>query len=98
MLRRLSLFAGLVLAPIAFLELRAAGSQAPAAAVPPRTSTVRLSRAESKRLSADIRGKVSVAVPPGLELTLWAPDGLVTDPVAVDLDAHGTADVNSNSR
>jgi putative membrane-bound dehydrogenase-like protein len=34
----------------------------------------------------------------GLELTAWAPDGLVVDPVALDLDGRGTLYVTSTSR
>ena len=35
---------------------------------------------------------------PGMELALWAPEGLVSDPVAIDLDDQGIAYVTSSSR
>ena len=37
-------------------------------------------------------------MPPGLEVKVFAPDGLVADPVAIDLDEHGTLYVASSSR
>ena len=35
---------------------------------------------------------------PGLDLTAWAPDGLVVDPVALDFDERGTLYATSTSR
>jgi putative membrane-bound dehydrogenase-like protein len=41
---------------------------------------------------------VSVQIASGLDLTAWAPDGLVTDPVALAFDERGTLYVTSTSR
>ena len=49
-------------------------------------------------MAKDARQKVSVEIAPGLELTLWASERLLTDPVAIDLDERGTAYVTSTSR
>src|SRR5687768_14446616 len=84
-------FAALV--PAALLS----GSQAPAAATAPNR-VVRLTAADAGRLAKDARGKVTVEMPAGLELTLWAPEQLVTDPVAIDVDDRGTVYVTSSSR
>ena len=37
-------------------------------------------------------------MPPGLEVKVFAPEGLVVDPIAIDLDASGTLYVTSTSR
>lgn len=84
-----------------FVALPAAllsGSQAPPAAAPAHATLVRLTPADAARLAKEARQKVSVEMQPGLELTLWAPEQLVTDPVAIDLDDHGTVYVTSSSR
>ncbi len=49
-------------------------------------------------MAKEARQRVSVELAPGLELTLWAPERLLTDPVAIDLDDRGTAYVTSTSR
>lgn len=68
-------------------------------AVPPNPpKIVRLSPAEAARLAAETRQQVSVELPPGLEVTVVAPEGLVADPVALDLDEHGNVYVASSSR
>ena len=41
---------------------------------------------------------MSVQIAPGLDLTAWAPDGLVTDPVALAFDERGTLYATSTSR
>jgi quinoprotein glucose dehydrogenase len=74
------------------------GHQAPPAAAPAHAGLVRLTAADAARLAREAREKVSVEMPPGLELTLWAPEQLVTDPVAIDLDARGVVYVTSSSR
>jgi putative membrane-bound dehydrogenase-like protein len=73
-----------------------AGSQAPA--TPPHPKLVRLTPTDAVRLAKQARAEVSVDVPPGLELTLWAPEQLVVDPVAIDLDPHGVVYVTSSTR
>ena len=72
------------------------GSQKPA--TPPHPPLVRLTQADAARLAKDARQQVSVEMPPGLELTLWAPEQLVVDPVALDLDERGTVYVTSSTR
>jgi putative membrane-bound dehydrogenase-like protein len=57
-----------------------------------------LTQADAARLAKEARQKISVDMQPGLELTLWAPEPLVTDPVAIDLDDHGTAYITSSTR
>ena len=74
------------------------GRQAPPAPAPAHAKEVRLTQPEAVRLAKEARQKVSVEMPPGLELTLWAPEQLVTDPVAIDVDARGTVYVTSSTR
>ena len=61
-------------------------------------SIVRLTQADAARLAKEALQKVSIEMPPGLELTLWAPERLVTDPIAIDVDPQGTVYVTSSSR
>ena len=70
--------------------------QAPA--TPPHPKLVRLTQAEAARLAKQARSDVSVDVPAGLELTLWAPEQLVVDPIAIDVDPGGTVYVTSSTR
>jgi len=63
---------------------------------PPRT--VQLSPADATRLAAEARKTVSVELFPGVELTLWVPDRLITDPVSLEFDDNGTLFVTSTSR
>jgi putative membrane-bound dehydrogenase-like protein len=76
------------------------GDQAPGAAgaPPPAPPPVRLTKAEAEQLAADARAKVKAEVPNGLELSIWAPERLVTDPIAIDVDPQGTVYVTSSSR
>ena len=41
---------------------------------------------------------VTAAVPQGLELSLWAPEQLLIDPVAIDIEPDGTLYVTSTTR
>ena len=72
------------------------GDQAKSAAKP--GPDVRLARAEAAAAAKEARASVDVELPKGLELTLWASERLITDPIAIDLDATGTAYVISSSR
>ena len=72
------------------------GDQAPA--TPPHPKVVRLTPADAARAAKEERAKVTVDMPAGLELTLWAPEQLVVDPVAIDLDERGTVYVTSSTR
>ena len=84
----------LALAPTALLS----GRQGQPATAPTPPKIVRLAPAEAVRLAADERRQVSVEMPPGIEVKIFAPEGLVADPVAIDLDEHGTLYVASSSR
>jgi putative membrane-bound dehydrogenase-like protein len=48
-----------------------------------------LSPEKAMELSQKIRQKVAAKVVDGLELTLWASDSLVTDPIAISMDDKG---------
>src|SRR5262245_19779851 len=63
-----------------------------------RSPVVRLAPLEAQRLATVARRSVSAQVAPGLELTAWAPDGLVVDPVALDFDERGALYATSTSR
>jgi putative membrane-bound dehydrogenase-like protein len=63
-----------------------------------RNRTVQLTPAEAARLANAARQGVSVQIAQGLDLTAWAPDGLVIDPVALDLDGRGRLYATSTSR
>jgi len=59
---------------------------------------VRLTKAEAAGSAKDARTKVKVEIPEGVELTLWASERLISDPIAIDVDPDGTAYVISSSR
>ena len=87
----------LAFAAIASGALALSAGQAPAPATPlPRT--VQLTPADAARAAADARKGVSVTVPPGLELKLFASEDLLVDPVALEFDDKGTLYVVSTSR
>ncbi len=65
---------------------------------PAQSGTVHVTPAEAAAAAKDARQRVSVEMPPGLELTLWASERMLSDPVAIDLDERGTAYVTSTSR
>ena len=90
--RELFAFAALLMLFVA----KPGGDQAPA--TPPHPKVVRLTPADAARAAKEERAKVTVDMPAGLELTLWAPEQLVVDPVAIDLDERGTVYVTSSTR
>ncbi|BCS34853.2 glucose dehydrogenase [Luteitalea sp. TBR-22] len=96
--RRSSLLvlAGLSLASSVMLR----GAQAPATPRPPATpgAVVTLPAADAARVAAEARARVSVDVAEGVELSLWAPESLLVDPVAIDIDPDGTLYVTSTTR
>ncbi len=57
-----------------------------------------LSADEARRLSEDIRSKVSAEVYESLILSLWASDSLVSDPIALDMDDFGKAYITRTNR
>jgi putative membrane-bound dehydrogenase-like protein len=97
MYRRWYVLAGVLALPLC-LPLTMAGRQAQAPAAAPLPPPVRIEAAEAARLAKEIRGKVNVELPPGIELSLWAPDHFVNDPIAIDVDARGTVYATSSTR
>ncbi len=65
--------------------------------VPP-TVIARLDAAEARRISDSIRQATPVQLAEGLDLTLWASDSLLLDPIALHLDPQGRAYVTSTRR
>lgn len=53
--------------------------------------TVKLNPAEAARKAAEERKGTPVQAGPGLEASVWAPLGMVSDPLAMDIDAAGVA-------
>jgi quinoprotein glucose dehydrogenase len=64
----------------------------------PLPASIQITQAEAARLAKEARAKVSVEMPAGLELTLWASERLVSDPIAIDIDPQGTVYVTSSLR
>ena len=89
-----ALLLGLSLASSVLLR----GAQPPAAPPAIPGETTRLDKAEVARLATEARGKLSVELAEGVELSLWAPQAFLIDPVAIDIDADGTLYVTSTSR
>jgi putative heme-binding domain-containing protein len=73
------------------------GQGVPAGGAKP-AGPVRLTPAEATTFARETRQKVNVEMAPGIELSLWASERLVTDPIAIDVDPSGTAYVISSSR
>ncbi|MDB4882431.1 MAG: heme-binding protein, partial [Gemmatimonadetes bacterium] len=88
--------------PTRALEPTAASSPARALvaeSVPAFTPrVVRLSPDSAVRLSREGRAAVSAEVAPGLELSLWAPETMVADPIGVTFDERGRMFVTSTRR
>ncbi len=93
-LRHAGLFVALLAAPWAVL----AGRQSPPATAPNPPRIVRLDPAEAARLAAEARRQVKVEMAAGVDISLFAPDGLIADPIAIDLDERGTLYATSSSR
>jgi len=75
------------------------GDQTPLATPPARPAAqVRLTKSEAAAFARDARKGVDVEMPAGIELTLWASEKLISDPVAIEVDPEGTAYVISSSR
>ncbi len=71
------------------------GQVGPAPARPP---LVALAKADAAKLAAAARAAVQVEMPAGVELKLWAPDGLIADPVALEVTPDGTVYVAGTQR
>src|SRR3954465_3897762 len=59
---------------------------------------VRLTAAEIARRADSARAATSVQLAPGLAATPWAVEGLVADPIAVDVDGRGVVYVTGSAR
>ncbi len=68
----------------------------PVAAFAP--DVVRLPPDSAARLAKLGRDAVPVQLAPGLELTLWAPEPLIADPIGLAFDARGRAFVTRTTR
>jgi len=67
--------------------------------VPPFTPTiVRFSADSAMKLSQAGRATVSAPLAPGLELNLWAPEGMVGDPIGISFDDRGRLYVTQTAR
>ncbi len=65
---------------------------------PPRPALVTLDKADAAKLAEAGRAAVQVEMPAGVELKLWAPDGLIADPVALEVTPDGTVYVAGTQR
>ena len=65
---------------------------------PARPSLVTLDKADAAKLADAGRAAVQVEMPAGVELKLWAPDGLIADPVALEVTPDGTVYVAGTQR
>lgn len=74
------------------------GAQLPGRPAPAPGETSTLTAAEATRLASEARAKLKVELGEGLELALWAPEPLVLDPVAIDIDPDGTMYATSTTR
>ncbi|AHG88118.1 heme-binding protein [Gemmatirosa kalamazoonensis] len=59
---------------------------------------VRLTAAEQRKLADSAQRAVSVQAIGGLVATPWAPEGLVADPIAIDVDPQGVVYVTGSER
>jgi putative heme-binding domain-containing protein len=86
--------------PLASLALLAAAQ--PPASRPTTTRkpppVVRLTAEQTRRLADSARRAVSVQAAEGLAVTPWAGEGLVADPIAIDVDARGVVYVTGSAR
>ena len=57
-----------------------------------------LSSAEAQELSKKIRSTVTATLDDDLELTLWASDSLLADPIALDIDDEGRVYITRTNR
>ena len=89
---------GSLASAIVLAVVTARGDQGAQPSTAKPTGDVRLKAAEAVAFAKAARQKAAVEVPEGLELTLWASERLITDPIAIDVDPAGTAYVISSSR
>ena len=67
--------------------------------IPPFTATtVKFSADSAMKLSQAGRATVSAPLAPGLELSLWAPEGMIADPIGISFDDRGRLYVTQTAR
>jgi putative heme-binding domain-containing protein len=67
--------------------------------VPPFTpTTVKFSADSARALSQAGRASVNAPLAPGLQLSLWAPEGMVSDPIGISFDDRGRLYVTQTTR
>ena len=64
----------------------------------PMTPDIVLTKEDVQQWAAEIRSSVAAEVDSNLTLSLWAPDSLLADPVALDMDDYGRAFVTRTNR
>jgi len=89
------LFLGLLVAVPGALTLSGGQTATPTRPLP---RTVQLTPSDAARMAAEARKGVNVEMPAGLELSLFASDALIVDPVALEFDETGTLYATSTSR
>ena len=67
-------------------------------AIAPVLEVTSMTAEDAVRLSTDIRSKVAAEVHPSFDLTLWASDSLLADPIALDMDEQGRVYVTKTNR
>jgi quinoprotein glucose dehydrogenase len=67
-------------------------------AAEPRGELTRLTPGDAARLADSIRREVEVQVAEGLELSLWAPEQLLADPIGMTIDPQGRIYVTRTNR
>jgi putative membrane-bound dehydrogenase-like protein len=65
---------------------------------PPTEPPVTLTPAEGALRAKEIRDETSIRLAPGLQVGLWAPDSMLADPVAIDVDDHGRVYITRTNR
>lgn len=97
---RATLLPGLSLAFLAGLLVNTTGCSggAPEPQNAPEPEITRLAPEQAARLADSIRQQVSADVAQGLELSLWASERLLADPIALDIDDQGRAYVTRTFR
>jgi putative membrane-bound dehydrogenase-like protein len=68
------------------------------AVTPPTQQPIVLSAAEGLALAKQIRAAQAIELAPGLQVDLWAPDQMLADPVAIDVDDFGRVYVTRTNR
>jgi quinoprotein glucose dehydrogenase len=74
------------------------GAQPPSLSSLAPGETTRLPAAEAARIATEARGKLTVELADGVDLSLWAPQQLIVDPVAIDIEPDGTLYATSSMR